>query len=138
MSNSKDSPEFRRISPYDEESMALLLRRVSSAVRKSCPPYLANQAEDIAQNVLLQLLKKIKKNEGNPTFSSMYLLKAAHGATVDEIRRRSRRKEQMGLGETMMEEKRERRIRNRNPWEERSVVKFGIAWRESVRIEDLP
>jgi RNA polymerase sigma factor (sigma-70 family) len=32
----------------------------------------------------------------------MYLLKAAHGATVDEIRRRSRRREQTGMEAEML------------------------------------
>ncbi len=71
-------------------------------MRRSCPPYLASQAEDIAQEVLLQLTRKLRRTEGNATFSSMYLLKAAHGVTVDEIRRRSRRREQAGLEDEML------------------------------------
>lgn len=86
------------LSPEEEE---LLVRRVKHAVRRSCPPYLAAQAEDIAQEVLLQLFRKLRRTEGNATFSSMYLLKAAHGITVDEIRRRSRRREQIGLEDEM-------------------------------------
>ncbi len=86
------------LNPEEEE---LLVRRVKYAVRRSCPPYLAAQAEDIAQEVLLQLLRKLRQTEGNATFSSMYLLKAAHGITVDEIRRRSRRREQTGLEDEM-------------------------------------
>jgi len=80
-------------SPLDEEEIKFLVGRVRNAVRRSCPPYLASQAEDIAQEVLLQLLRRLRRSEENITFSSMYLLKAAHGATVDEIRRRSRRAE---------------------------------------------
>ncbi len=86
------------LSPDEEE---LLVRRVKHAVRRSCPPYLAAQGEDIAQEVLLQLFRKLRRTEGNATFSSMYLLKAAHGITVDEIRRRSRRREQIGLEDEM-------------------------------------
>ena len=74
-----------------------LIRKVAAAVRRSCPPYLASQAEDIAQEVLVQLLRKLQRTEGNATFSSIYLLKAAHGVTVDAIRRRSRCREQTGL-----------------------------------------
>jgi len=73
--------------------MELLVTKVRSAVRSCCPHYLAGQAEDVAQEVLLQLIKKVERGEGKRGFSSMYLLKAAHGATVDEIRRRSRRQE---------------------------------------------
>ena len=87
----------------DRDAMESLVHRVRAAVRRSCPPYLAAQADDIAQEVLIQLLRKIDRTEGNSSFSSMYLLKAAHGATVDEIRRRSRRREQTGKEEAMLE-----------------------------------
>jgi RNA polymerase sigma-70 factor (ECF subfamily) len=87
----------------DGDSMESLVRRVRAAVRRSCPPYLAAQAEDIAQEVLIQLLRKLEKTEGKAEFSSIYLLKAAHGATVDEIRRRSRRREQTGREDEMLE-----------------------------------
>ncbi len=82
--------------------MEVLVRRVRHAVRRSCPPYLAAQADDIAQDVLVQLFKKLKSTEGKVDFTSMYLLKAAHGATVDEIRRRSRRREQTGMEGEML------------------------------------
>ncbi len=89
----------------DESEIKALMVRVRAAVRRSCPRFLAEQADDIAQEVLLRLLKKFKTDEGNPTFSSMYLSKAAHGVTVDEIRRRVRRREQTGMDEMMLEER---------------------------------
>jgi RNA polymerase sigma-70 factor (ECF subfamily) len=79
-------------SPLEDSEIELLMGRVRRAVLRSCPPYLASQTEDIAQEVMIQLLRKLERTEGKATFSSMYLLKAAHGAAVDEIRRRSRRK----------------------------------------------
>ena len=82
--------------------METLMDRVRRAVRRSCPPYLASQADDIAQEVLVQLLRKLNSTEGKAEFSTMYLLKAAHGATVDEIRRRSRRREQTGMENDML------------------------------------
>ena len=82
--------------------MESLARRVRAAVQRSCPPYLAAQADDIAQEVLIQLLRKLEKTEGKAAFSSIYLMRAAHGATVDEIRRRSRRREQTGKEEEML------------------------------------
>jgi RNA polymerase sigma factor (sigma-70 family) len=85
------------------EAMEALIRKVRRAVRQSCPPYLASQADDIAQDVLLQLLRKLERTEGKVDFSSMYLMKAAHGVTVDEIRRRSRRREQTGMEGEMVE-----------------------------------
>lgn len=78
------------------------MRRVRHAVRRSCPSYLASQADDVAQDVLVQLLKKLERTEGKVDFSSIYLLKAAHGVTVDEIRRRSRRREQTGMEDEML------------------------------------
>jgi len=88
----------------DDAQIQSLMQRVRAAVRRSCPGYLASQADDIAQDVLVQLLRKLRRTEGTATFSSMYLLKAAHGATVDEIRRRIRRRE-YGASEDHMEER---------------------------------
>lgn len=82
--------------------MEALVRRVRWAVSRSCPPFLAAQADDIAQDVLVQLLRKLERTEGNADFSSIYLLKAAHGVTVDEIRRRCRRREQTGMEDEML------------------------------------
>jgi len=70
-----------------------LTRRVVAAVRRNCPPWLGTQTEDIAQNVLLKLVKYREKHDGKPTFSSVYVEKAASGAVVDEIRRVCRRRE---------------------------------------------
>lgn len=75
------------------EEFEALSRRVSSAVRRSCPAWLAGQVEDIAQNVLMKLLKTQNSSEGNRSFSAVYLEKSAYGAVVDEIRRVSRRRE---------------------------------------------
>jgi RNA polymerase sigma-70 factor (ECF subfamily) len=88
--------------PAGDEAMAGLVERVRRAVERSCPPYLASQAEDIAQEVLLQLHRNLLKIEGQGSYSSIYLLKAAHGATVDEIRRRCRRRERPGMEDKLM------------------------------------
>jgi RNA polymerase sigma-70 factor (ECF subfamily) len=47
----------------------------------------------IVQNLLLKLFRSHAKSDGNRTFSSVYLEKAACGAVVDEIRRACRRRE---------------------------------------------
>ena len=70
-----------------------LRRRIVAAVRRTCPARLAAQTEDIAQTVLARLVLSPRGGEGNPVFSSMYLTKAAYGATVDELRRVGRRRE---------------------------------------------
>lgn len=103
MSIGNPTLQGKHLALYADEAMESLVHRVGAAVRRSCPPYLAAQAEDIAQEVLIQLLRKLESAEGNAELSSIYLLKAAHGATVDEIRRRSRRREQTGREDEMLE-----------------------------------
>jgi RNA polymerase sigma-70 factor (ECF subfamily) len=77
----------------DRDELQALCTRVFAAVRRACPPWLESHADDIVQNVLIQLLGKIRQGETKPAFNSMYLTKAAYGATVDEIRRVTRRRE---------------------------------------------
>lgn len=81
----------------DQSAIQELRPRVEAAVRRVCPPWLADRADDITQTVLIQLTP----GEGKRTFTSMYLNRAAHGATVDEIRRVVRRRE-ISDGETSM------------------------------------
>lgn len=76
-----------------------LRARVQAAVRRVCPAWLEDRADDIAQTVMIQLTS----GEGDRTFSSIYLARAAHGATVDEIRRVARRRESPGGEEGMIQ-----------------------------------
>jgi RNA polymerase sigma-70 factor (ECF subfamily) len=85
--------DLSRPAGLTEEQAAALRHRLIKAVAGVCPAWLADQREDIVQNALIQLIRSLKKSEGDRQFSSIYLAKAAHGATVDEIRRRCRRKE---------------------------------------------
>jgi RNA polymerase sigma-70 factor (ECF subfamily) len=75
------------------EELDTLRRRLAAAVAWVCPDRMASQADDIVQNGMLQLLRLEKRSEGKREFSSTYLKRVAHGVTVDEIRRISRRKE---------------------------------------------
>ncbi len=75
------------------EALEELRRRIVAAVRRTCPGRLAADAEDIVQTVLARLVLAPRPGEGNPSYSSMYVMKAAHGATVDELRRLARRRE---------------------------------------------
>lgn len=79
----------------------MLRRRVAVAVGRACPPWLASETEDIVQNVLIQLVEMARRRETEIEFSPIYLARAAHGAAVDEIRRRYRRREvdASGLGD---------------------------------------
>lgn len=83
-------PTRRFDGPKDFED---LRRRVSAAVRRTCPARLLGQSEDVVQNVLIKLLKVVEGSDGNRTFSSLYLEKTVSCALVDEIRRVHRRRE---------------------------------------------
>lgn len=88
---------------FASETVEQLRRRVVSAVRRTCPSWFSQHAEDIVQNVLIQLLRSLRRSEGKQTFSAIYLEKAAYGATVNELRRRSRRREEPVEEEALME-----------------------------------
>lgn len=77
----------------EDEAFERLRGRVSAAVRRCCPAWLREQAEDIVQDVLVKLLKSLRGSEGEKKFSSLYLEKTAYCSVVDEIRRVCRRKE---------------------------------------------
>jgi RNA polymerase sigma-70 factor (ECF subfamily) len=76
-----------------EDTLEEIRRRVLSAVRRNCPAWLRDRSEDVVQNVLVKLLKSMRKSTGNKTFSSVYLEKSVYGALVDEMRRIGRRRE---------------------------------------------
>jgi RNA polymerase sigma-70 factor (ECF subfamily) len=78
---------------FEDAEIEDLQGRVSSAVRRNCPAWLREKAEDIAQDVLVKLLRSKRKADGEKKFSSAYVEKAVSGAVVDEIRRACRRKE---------------------------------------------
>ena len=68
-------------------------RRTVAAVRRTCPSWMRTEADDIVQNVLIQVLDSLKKSEGQKQFSAMYLQRAVYGKTMDQVRLRYRRKE---------------------------------------------
>jgi RNA polymerase sigma-70 factor (ECF subfamily) len=60
---------------------------LTQAVRRVCPPALANDAEDIVQEATLKILRL-----QNPSaFTHAYLKRVAHSVIVDELRKRQRR-----------------------------------------------
>ena len=77
----------------DAAAAEVLRRRVVSAVRRTCPAWLSDHAEDIAQTVLAQLAGTLARDEGSGAFAGIYLEKAAYGATANEIRHLYRRRE---------------------------------------------
>ena len=78
--------------PSDSRWVALAAT-MARAVRRQCPPWLADQAQDIAQAALAKIVALDKAAEGKRPLTTFYLHKAAHSALVDEIRRRKRRRE---------------------------------------------
>jgi RNA polymerase sigma-70 factor (ECF subfamily) len=70
-----------------------LTATMARAVRRQCPPWLADQAQDIAQAALAKVVVLDKAAEGKRPLTTFYLHRVAHSALVDEIRRRKRRRE---------------------------------------------
>lgn len=79
-------------SPSDQE-VAELRRQLERAVSRTCPRWLAAEADDLVQNALLRLMEIWRRREGEAQFSTFYLRRAAYSVVVDEIRRRRRRGE---------------------------------------------
>ena len=63
------------------------------SVRRTCPRWLSDRADDIVQDAMLRVMEWQKKNENIGEPPSSYLWKVAYSATVDEIRRARRRRE---------------------------------------------
>jgi RNA polymerase sigma-70 factor (ECF subfamily) len=63
---------------------------VVRAVRRVCPPWLADDAEDIAQVATSRLLDRDRATAGAVDFSPAYVYRTAYCAVIDEIRRRRR------------------------------------------------
>jgi RNA polymerase sigma-70 factor (ECF subfamily) len=66
---------------------------LAQAVRRQCPGWLRQHAEDLAQAALVKIMGRVQTGEGERQLSSFYLYRVAHSALVDEIRRRQRRRE---------------------------------------------
>lgn len=70
-----------------------LRRQLVRAVERTCPRWLAAEADDLVQNAMIRVLEIRRRREGEAEFSSFYLRRAAYSVVVDEIRRRRRRGE---------------------------------------------
>jgi len=75
--------------PLSEDTVADLRSRLERAVARACPRWFSAHRDDVVQNALVKLVRRLEQEQGgrNPGLSPMYLMKAAHGAAVDEIRR---------------------------------------------------
>lgn len=80
------------LAPPSQE-VADLRQQLVRAVARTCPRWLASEADDMVQNALLRVLEIQRRREGDVEFSAFYLRRAAYSVVVDEIRRRRRRGE---------------------------------------------
>ena len=77
----------------DEGRWTSLRAALARAVRRQCPSWLSDHAEDLVQAALMKVMAAVRGREGDRTLTSFYLHRVAHSALVDEIRRRQRRRE---------------------------------------------
>lgn len=82
-----------RFATRESEDVARLRARLLAAVRRRSPPWLAADAEDIVQTVLVRILDRERRGGGSETFGASYLERAAQTALIDAIRARFRRRE---------------------------------------------
>ena len=69
-----------------------LRARVSGAVARLCPSWLAGERDDLTQAAMMRLFK-VLPDEGTGAVLSSYVWKTAFSVTIDEIRSRTRRRE---------------------------------------------
>ena len=60
------------------------------AVRRVCPRWLADQADDLTQIAVSRILDRLRSTEGQLDLSPGYLYRTAYTVVIDEIRRRQR------------------------------------------------
>ena len=82
---------FQAETPEADDRYGALRAELARAVRRLCPPWLADRREDLVQVALLKVLAA-ERGAGERELSAAYLTRAAYCALIDEIRRlRSRR-----------------------------------------------
>jgi RNA polymerase sigma factor (sigma-70 family) len=77
-------------SPADLDRIRAALLR---AVARACPAALASHRDDIVQAALLRVTAVLRSGEHEGIRHASYLWRAAYTATVDELRRATRRRE---------------------------------------------
>jgi RNA polymerase sigma-70 factor (ECF subfamily) len=82
-----------RAEALSEEDYTRLRRELRRAVGRVCPPGLRADADDIVQEALIRVVAVLRGREGKTELRSSYLWRVAYTATVDELRRRRRRRE---------------------------------------------
>ncbi len=89
---SEESPRLLREGDYEK-----LRAELEKAVRRLCPPWLADRRDDLLQGALLRLLelerRELAAGEKSRELAASYLWRVATTALIDEIRRLRRRRE---------------------------------------------
>jgi RNA polymerase sigma-70 factor, ECF subfamily len=82
-------PGPRPFATLDPQDQVALRRDLERAVRRVCPRFLAQDAEDLVQDCFIRLVRASRADSAGD-LSGAYLKKVAYSAVVDEIRRRRR------------------------------------------------
>jgi RNA polymerase sigma-70 factor (ECF subfamily) len=81
--------------PRDADAVAAEVRAaIARAVRRVCPRWLADDADDLTQIATARVLARMSQSSAGVAFTPGYLYRAVHSALVDEIRRRRRLREE--------------------------------------------
>lgn len=86
-------PQTSTLDTDTELFVSQLRADVARAVRRICPRWLADDADDLTQVAVSRVLARIRATAGRTAYTSGYLYRVAHSALVDEIRRRRRLRE---------------------------------------------
>lgn len=81
------------MTPTGSTEAGELRTRLAEQVVRFCPAWLRDQADDIVQIAWLRLERAREKDERNRNPGTSLIARVAYCATIDEIRRRRRRKE---------------------------------------------
>lgn len=113
--------------PHEREVGAEELRtQLAAAVRRTCPPWLDGQVEDLVHGCVIKIMRILKEKEGDEGLSSSYIWRVAYSAVIDEIRRRRRLKEvPIETDDNVVN------LRSASPGPERRAVSRGLA--EGIR-----
>lgn len=67
--------------------MAVLRRRLGTAVLRLCPRWLAAEREDLVQTACVRILESARRAGKGADLNATYLWKTAHSVVLDEVRR---------------------------------------------------
>lgn len=81
-------PSKTSVRTDDLQAVQVMLVR---AVKKVCPPWLAEEADDLVQEAFLKLLKMLEADSAPAEVNFAYIKRMAYSTVVDEVRKRQRR-----------------------------------------------